>query len=79
MSAEPVKRLVLSRFWIGDTIYHVTENSRGLVVMVSFEALAMKVKYFCVFSDRKGEWCEEMELSDEKVFAEGGDETKAKT
>lgn len=79
MSTEPIKRIVLSRFWVGDRVYHVTDSSRGLVVSVQFEALALKVKYFCVFADRKGEWCEEMELSDERVFSEESEDQKAKT
>lgn len=77
--SDPIKRMVLTRHWIGDTVYHVADGTRGLVLYVSFETIALKVKYFCVFNDRKGEWCEEMELSTEKTFTDvpGSDRAKA--
>lgn len=78
--SERKKRIVLSAFWVGDTVYHVADGSRGLVLYTSFEGAVLKPKYFCVFDDRKGEWCEEMELSSDKTFApqpEGGEQSKA--
>ena len=74
--AEPQKRIVLTRFWIGDTVYHVMDGERAQVVQVQIIGDRFCARYYCVFGDRKGEWCEEMELSDQKVFETAGETAK---
>lgn len=63
------KRIVLTRFWVGDTVYHMADGAKGLVLHVQFQTKLLLPQFFCVFDDREGEWCHEMELSDEKVTA----------
>jgi len=66
--SEPKKRIVLSRFWPGDNAWHVSDGSRCLILHVSFKTAALVPEYYCVFGDRRGEWCSEMELSAERTF-----------
>lgn len=63
------KHIVLTRFWVGDTVYHLADNAKGFILHVQFCTEHLVPQYFCVFDDRNGEWCQEMELSDEKVSA----------
>jgi len=67
---ELTRRTVLTRFWVGDVVYHIADSARGTVLRVEISTERFVPKYFMVFDDREGEWCEEMELRSDKVFIE---------
>lgn len=66
---EKTKRIVLTRYWPGDVIYHISDKAKGLILHIRFDTTDLMTLYFCVFDDRKGEWCHEMEISDELCFS----------
>ncbi len=76
--SDPIKRIVLCRFWPGDVVYHISDGAKGSVLHVQFMTDRLVPRYFVVMPDRSSEWCEEMELSSEKVFESGTDEAKKK-
>lgn len=64
------KRTILTRFWIGDFVYHVMDGSRGLITQVQICTDRFVPRYFVVYSEeRAGQWDEEMELSDVQQFS----------
>lgn len=62
---DPVKRIVLSRFWVDDWVYHRADGSKGLITQVSFIGHPSALRYYVIFDERKGEWCDDIELTDE--------------
>lgn len=66
-----MKRMVLTRFWINDTVYAKADGEAGTVVKVQIATDRCVPSYYVVMSDRKGEWCEEMELTHERTFNGG--------
>lgn len=77
--SEPVKRIVLTRFWAGDWIYHRVHGDRGLITCVRFMTDRLCPSYYCVFKEQADGWVDEMELSFEKVIegTEGAEAAKA--
>lgn len=75
---EPQKRIVLTRYWTGDIVYHRGDGARGIVINVHLMTDRLCPRYCVCFDDRKTETCEEMELSNERVFegTQGSAETK---
>jgi hypothetical protein len=67
---EPVKRIVLSKFWVGDFVYHRVHGERGLITSVQFISDRLVPRYYIVFNENSDGWTEEMELTAEKVFTE---------
>ena len=64
-----IKRIVLSRFWQGDIVWHRTSGERGIVICSKFWGGDGQVRqYDVVFRDRQTVTCDELELSHEKVF-----------
>lgn len=56
-------------FNIGDLVYHKTPDSEsGIITEISYYFSTKKYKYLVAISMVKSEWCEEIELSDTKVF-----------
>ena len=73
------KRIVLTRYWPGDIIYHGLSGEKGLVVNVHLMSDRLVPRYDVVFPDRETNTCDEAELSSEQVFetAEQEDDSKA--
>jgi len=66
---EPQKRMVLCRFWVGDILYHRMTGDRGLVTGIQFNADKLSPRYYLVFENEVDGWCDEMEMTNEKVCA----------
>ena len=77
---ELKKRIVLTRFWVGDIVYHGLSGERGIVINVYLMSDRLVPRYDVCFPDRQTDICDEMELSSEQVFdtAEEGEESKEK-
>ena len=61
--------MTLPQFNIGDTVYHVTPDSeRGIIVDISYSYRTNLNKYLVSISFDKSEWCDEVELSYNKIF-----------
>lgn len=76
--SELVKRIVLSKWWIGDTVYRKCDGERGLVAGVEFRTDREVPCYYVIFADRQGESCMKMELTNDQFFnvqVKGDDKT----
>jgi heat shock protein HspQ len=71
--SDPVKRIVLSRYWVGDFVFHRIHGERGLITSIQFVSDRLVPRYYCVFNTNTDGWTDEMELSAEKVFEGTGD------
>lgn len=67
----PQKRVILSRWWIDDVVYHRSDNTKGFITRVQVNTTKFAIQYYVIFDDRKGEWCDEMELLDEPSHGAG--------
>jgi hypothetical protein len=67
--SEPVKRIVLSRFWVNEWIYHRVHGERGLITGVQFATDRLIPRYYCVFNENSDGWMDEMELTAEPVVS----------
>lgn len=65
---EPVKRIVLSKWWVGDVVYHRMTGDRGLVTGVHFASDKLVPRYYVVFGEEVDGWCDEIELTSTKVY-----------
>jgi len=65
---ELTKRIVLTRFWVGDIVYHALSGERGIVINVFLMSDRLVPRYDVCFPDRETDVCDEMELSSEQVF-----------
>lgn len=78
---ELKKRIVLTRFWTGDIVYHALSGERGMVINVFLMSDRHVPRYDVCFPDRETDICDEMELSSEQVFVakeeEDEDDSKA--
>lgn len=61
------KRIVLTRYWVGDAVYH-RKGGGGIILHVQLTTDRCVPRYYIVFEDREGEWCEEMELTTERML-----------
>lgn len=69
--SDLVKRIVLSRFWVGDRPYHRVHGEQGLITSVQFSTDRLVPRYYCVFNQNSDGWTDEMELSPEPIFEKG--------
>lgn len=57
------------KFQIGQEVYHRSPDSdRGIIIDINYSYRTKLYKYLVSLSVDKSEWCDELELSESKVF-----------
>ena len=64
-TTQPTKRVVLSKWWVGDTVWHRMTGDKGLVTGVHFAGGKLSVRYYVVATEEVDGWCDEIELTGE--------------
>ena len=57
------------QYKIGDKVYHNTPDSdQGIITSITYDYKSKTHSYLVSLSLSKSEWCEEIELTDTKIF-----------